>query len=101
MRVPLFDSRRYLDAELDLFDDPRLSAASLAGVADHVAGAAAGRAGAGDGEEALLEADLAAALALRANLGSFAGGAPCSVANVAGVPAADLDLGLRAKDGSL
>src|SRR6185436_48997 len=59
----LFDAGRDGHLERALLLDPPLAAAALAGVGDHRAAAAALRAGAGDGEEALREAHLADAAA--------------------------------------
>ena len=68
----LVDSGGDADVERALALDPALAAAFVARIGDHLADAAAGRAGALDDEEALLGADLAAAVAHGAGAGAGA-----------------------------
>ena len=63
------DPRGNLRRDLALAPDPSRAAAGLAGLADDLADPAAGRAGPRDREEALLEAQLPRALAMRAGFG--------------------------------
>jgi hypothetical protein len=95
----LLDAGGDLDQDLVLAGDAGVAAAGGAGCADDRAGAAAHWAGARDGEEALLRTDLAAAAALLAGLGLFAGGGAGATAVGAGLGAADGDLALYAEDG--
>ena len=66
------DAGRNLHLELALSRRAAVAAARHARLGDDAAGAAAVAAGAGDGEEALLVADLAEPAALRAGLGAGA-----------------------------
>ena len=66
-----------------------------------VAGATAGDAGAGHGEESLLVADLSAAMTVAAGCRSAAGGAADTFTGGAGVEAAEVDFGFGAENGIL
>ena len=70
------DARRDLDGKLAVSPDAARAAAGLAWLRDRLAGAAAVRAGARDGQESLLISELARALALGAGLGDVPGAAP-------------------------
>src|SRR6185436_14049309 len=83
----LFDAGRDGHLERALLLDPPLAAAALAGVGDHRAAAAALRAGAGDGEEALREAHLADAAAGVAGGGRAGAGAAAALALLADLEA--------------
>ena len=85
-----------LDRQLALAADAPGAAARLTRLRDRLAGAAAVRARARDGEEALLVAQLAGAAALRAGLGRRARRGAGARAGLAGLLARDLDRRLGA-----
>ena len=95
------DAGGNLDRQLALAADAAGAAAALARLGDGLARAAAVRAGPRDGEESLLVAQLAGALALRAGLGVRAGRGAGALAGLAGLLARDLDRGLGAGGGLL
>src|ERR1035438_990196 len=91
----MLDARRHFDIQRAFGADARLTSAGLAGIANNRAPTAASAAGAGHGEETLLIANLAPALALGAGRGAAAGGAATALAVLAGLKAAYLDLGVH------
>ena len=90
------DAGGNLRRDLALAADASGAAAGLARLADDLAGAAARRAGARDGQEALLEAQLARAVALRADFRRAAGRRAGAAAGLAGLLARNLDRRLGA-----
>src|SRR5581483_7035084 len=85
-----------LDRDLPVLGHASFAATRGARFGDHLAGAAALRTGAGDGEEPLLEADLPLAAALRADGGRAPGLGSRSVAGLAGLLPRDLHRGFGA-----
>src|SRR6185437_14278823 len=97
----VLDAGRDVDLERLLAAHAALAGADLARLVDHLSGAVAGRAGALDGEEALLGADAAAAVAGRALVRFGAGLGARAVAGLAGDRARDAHRGLGAAIGLL
>src|SRR4051812_12815366 len=76
----VFNTGRNVHLHLVLADQTSFTAAALAGIGDHLSGAAAGAAGACDAEEPLLEAKLTAASAGAAGSGLLAIGDAAAMA---------------------
>src|SRR5258706_1807435 len=95
----LFHSRRYVHIQSAFLLHQTRAAADLAGIADDLAAAAAGRAGALDGEEALGGSDLAVTGAGGAGLGAGARFRARARAAVAGQHGRDFDFRSAAGEG--
>ena len=99
--IAIVHAGRNVDLELALHLAVAVAVALGAGIADDLAGAVAGAAGAADGEEALLVEDFAAAVAGGAGAGSAAGFAAGTLAAFAAFHARHLDFGAHAEHGVL
>ena len=85
----VFNTGRYVHLHLVLANQTSFTAAGLAGIRDHLTGAAAGAAGACHAEEPLLEAKLTAASAGAAGSGLLAISHAAAMARIASLGLAD------------